>query len=81
VQETFTNAISNLFGSKAAVLIGIVAIVALAPAAEQVLRVFDVGVPWRQLMVGRNLQALTLSFRFFCSMAGSYWLVAKNRTL
>jgi hypothetical protein len=64
VQETFANVTSNLFGSKAAVFIAIVAFAALALGAEQILRVVDVGVPWRQLAMGRNLQTLTLSLRF-----------------
>jgi hypothetical protein len=73
VQETVTNATANLFGSKAAVFIAVVAVAALVLGAEPMLRVFDVGVPWRQLMLGRNLQALTLSIRFLYSMAGSYF--------
>jgi hypothetical protein len=64
VQETFTNATSNLWSGKAAAFIVIVAVAALALGAEQVLRVADAGVPWRQLMMGRTLQTLTLSLRF-----------------
>jgi hypothetical protein len=72
VQETITNAIANLFGSKAAVFIAIAAVGALALGAEQILSVFDVGVPWRQLMVGRTLHTVTLSCRFFYAIADSY---------
>jgi hypothetical protein len=72
VQETVTNAIATLFGSKAAVLIAIAAVGALALGFEQVLRVADVGVPWRQLMAGRTLHTVTLSSRFFYAIARSY---------
>jgi hypothetical protein len=74
MQETITNA--NLLGNTAAVVVAVaaVAILALAIAlgAEQILQLGDVRVPWRQLMAGRSLQALTLSFRCFWAIAGSY---------
>jgi hypothetical protein len=79
VQETFTNATSNLCGGKAAMFIVIVAVAALALGAEPVLRVADVGVPWRQLMMGRTLQTLTLSLRFSWIMVATRIGTASSR--
>lgn len=84
MQETITNAIANLLGNTAAVFVAIAAVailaLGLALGAEQVLQLGDVRVPWRQVMAGRSLQALTLSFRFSWAIAGSY-LTARCRPI
>jgi len=72
VQETVRNTTANLSATTAALLVGVVALVVVTLGAEQIFNLFDFRFPWRQLMVGRTLHALTLSFRFFCSMAASY---------
>ena len=72
VQETLTNVPANLFGSTAAVVIAIVAVIALAIGVEPMSQLLDVRLPVRQLLVGRSLQALTLAARTLLVIAGSY---------
>jgi hypothetical protein len=71
-QETITNASANLFGTSATVLIAVAAVAAFALGADQVADLLEIRLPVRQLMVGRTLQALTLSGRFCCMLARSY---------
>ena len=71
-QETITNASANLFGISATVLISVAAVAAFALGADQAADLLEIRLPVRQLMVGRSLQALTLSGRFFCLLARSY---------
>jgi hypothetical protein len=72
VQETVTNATANLPGSRAAVLIAIAAVAVLALGAEQVLQLFDFRLPWRQIMAGRGVHAITLSCRITYAWFVSY---------
>ncbi|MEX2122746.1 MAG: hypothetical protein WD795_02555 [Woeseia sp.] len=72
VQETITNETTNLSGSTAAVLIAVITVAAFALGADLVTDLFEVRLPARQLLMGRSLQTLTLSCRFFCVLAGSY---------
>ena len=78
VQETVTNATTNLSANTAAVIVGLVALAALALGVEQVLDLSDFRLPWRQLMVGRTLRALTLSCRFFYAIAGGYFTLRRG---
>jgi hypothetical protein len=72
LQDTIINATGNLSGCAAAVVIAIVMLLVFAPGAESLFQPFDGGLPWRQLVIGRSLNALTLSLRCLHAIVGSY---------
>ena len=62
----------RLWRSAAAVLSGLVAVVVLSLATDQVLHVLDVYPPWGQPMYDAGLNLLALSYRIAYAVVGSY---------
>lgn len=72
VQETVTNTIPGLLGSATGLFAGIIAVAALWFGIDCLLSALDFDLPLRQVMFGRNLNALKLYGRYLYAVAGTY---------
>jgi hypothetical protein len=73
VQETVTNAIASLLGSRTGVIAGFVAVAAFWFGLDFLSNAFDVHLPLRQLLAGRGLNVVSLHVRVMYAVAGSYF--------
>lgn len=79
-QETVTSAITSLVGSTAGILAALVAVAAIGAGIEYVSSLLDVELPVRQLMFGRNWNALTTYRRFAWIVAGGFLAARLGRS-